>query len=150
MCNKDSELATFYPSLTVKLRPCNEAPDAFRAFCVEQRSALVGLLASRSIGTNELARAAVMHAGLVHLAALTRTRFNVVEIGASAGFLLLWNRIRVDYGDGAVHGPRFNALLVTCENRGQPVPVAVDPDLVGENLGLDLESMDLAGWDDCD
>jgi hypothetical protein len=137
------DLAPFYASLAERPAPPEGAVAPFRAFCLEHREGIAALLAARSVGTNEVARCAVIRAGLAHVMAQIPGPLHVVEIGASAGLLLLWDRVRVDYGASLVAGPADAPLVFACESRGAPPPVAVDPARVGRMAGIDLDPMDL-------
>jgi len=70
---------------------------------------------------------------------------HVVEAGASAGLLLLWPRVAVDYGDGA---PTGGDLALSCLSRGAPVPTAMAAERIGSSVGLDLDPMNLEAHED--
>ena len=98
-------LRSYYPSLTGGPVIDGDPFPEFRRFCLDRVPELVNVLASRLNQTNEVRRAAcllpafclVAERGLVSPLA-------VIELGASAGLLLLWDRYRYDYGDGREYG----------------------------------------------
>lgn len=143
LAGKGEALAPFYASLAARPADPAGAVAPFRAFCLAHDAAIARLLETRSVGTNEVARCAVIRAGLAHVMAATTGPLHVVEIGASAGLLLLWDRVRIDYGGGLVAGPADAPLVLACESRGAPPPVAVDAARIGSTAGIDVDPMDL-------
>src|SRR5205085_1814788 len=68
----------------------------------------------------------------------------LVEIGASVGLNLLWDRYGYDYGDGASYGDAGSPVRITCTVRGdrRPWVPAVLP-RVRYRVGLDLNPVDV-------
>ena len=70
---------------------------AFRAFCLEHRAALTGLLRSRRVQTNEVRRAACLLPAFGVVAADGPGKaLALIEIGTSAGLLLNFDRYAYD------------------------------------------------------
>lgn len=67
----------------------------------------------------------------------------VVEVGASAGLNLLWDRYGYDYG-GRVYGVAGSPVWITCEVQGERRPPIPEPlPQVGWRLGIDLNPIDV-------
>lgn len=90
--------------------------------------------------TNEAGRSAALTAGLAWLAARGMQRFEVLEIGASAGMNLLMDRYRYDLG-GAVFGPEDSPVTIAPEWKGDPPP---DAHFAFDSLrGVDIRPIDV-------
>ncbi len=101
-------------------------------------------LAARSIQTNEVRRSWLLLPCFLEIARRTgAATFDLVELGPSAGFNLLWDRFRYSYAAGA-WGPGDALLGLDGEERA-PVPsslLALRP-RVRRRLGIDLEPVDV-------
>ena len=73
--------------------------------------------------TNEAGRSAGIMAGLLWLAQRWGPRFELNELGASAGINTMMERFRFDLG-GTMAGPADSPLLIRPEWRGPPPPAA--------------------------
>lgn len=94
-------LALHYPS--VGGRPGADAPAVLLATVAEHAAALVDLV-RLPCQTNEVGRAAALVGGFLAVAARTGLPLRVLEVGASAGLNLRWDRFRYG-GGGASWGP---------------------------------------------
>ncbi|MGH9134358.1 MAG: DUF2332 domain-containing protein [Ilumatobacteraceae bacterium] len=143
----DDALAAHYPNLTPDADPdpdLDGAYPAFRAFCERHEPRLAGLLATRSTQTNEVGRCATL------LPVLGRVSEEVgplalVDVGASGGLNLLFDRYEYHYEPGGrVGGP--SPVVLPCGTRGDvPVPRAFPA--VGARIGLDRSPIDLTDPD---
>ena len=128
-------MASFYPSLY----------PSFRAFCLDHREEIRALLSTRIVQTNEVRRCACLLPtfGLVARKAGGRP-LAVVEIGASAGLNLLWDRYGYDYGVGRQYGDAQSSVQLACTLRGDRCP-PIPPVLprVATRVGLDLTPIDV-------
>ncbi len=121
--------------------------EALHRFCADRAEALAATLAVRRTQTNETARCAGL---LPAFAALPGGRpLALIEIGASAGLNLLWDRYAYDYG-GRRAGAAASPLRIACELRGPGVP-PLDPPPVHWRVGVDLAPLDATdpadvGW----
>ena len=97
--------------------------------------------------TNEAARSAGLMTGLLHLAERHGPRFELLEIGASAGLNLMIGRYRFDLGGVAV-GPTESPLTLRPEWRGSPPPAA--PVEIVSTRGVDIAPLDLTDDRDAD
>lgn len=96
--HRDDPLAHFYPSKTPSPMAPAEAYPSFRAFCLEQRAAIEPILARRIVSTNEPTRAACLLPAFQRAADLMGKPLSLIEVGASAGLLLLCDRYAYDFG----------------------------------------------------
>ncbi len=91
--------------------------------------------------TNEAARSAGMMTGILHLSARYGPRFEVLEIGSSAGLNLLIDRYRFDLG-GVMVGVPDSPVTILPEWRGPPPPDA--PVQIDSTRGIDIQPVDVA------
>lgn len=138
-------LEKFYPSLT----PSPGAPDGaypdFRAFCLEHASEVQQRVETRRVQTNEVQRCT----GLLLAFAEVARRYKdgplaLVEIGASAGLNLLWDRYGYHY-EGLGHvGDSKAAVQLGCRVEGEIVPPLPQgfPE-VASRVGIDLLPIDV-------
>ena len=95
------------------------------------------------VQTNEVQRSWVLLPLFLH--ALGSSEAHVVELGASAGLNLVWDRYRYRYGAGA--WGREDALLSLAGDERRPVPgrlLAATP-RVRSRIGIDLAPVDVTG-----
>jgi len=154
-----SPLADYYTGLAGFVHayggsPPSGRPDGgpyppFRSFCREHEGAIARLLETRRVQTNEVGRAACLLPafGLVARRAGGQP-LALVEIGASAGLLLLWDRYGYDYGDGPVYGDAASPVRVRCAARGSPrAPIPAPFPSIAYRVGLDLDPVDARDGD---
>ncbi len=116
-----------------------------RQAITEYRDELREVVAHRTTQTNEVNRAGYVRAMVARATAdLPQTPVSLIELGASAGFLLGFEDYRVTVGD-AVAGPEDAAVRCHAENRGAPVSLEVAP--IVSRIGLDANPI---GPDDVD
>jgi hypothetical protein len=137
----DHELGAFYPSVAhLTAVPAGDPLPAFRAFCRDHRDALIAQVSTGLVQTNEPRRCTFLlpaFATVAHLAG--RTPLALIEVGASAGFNLLFDRYFYDYGTGRLAGDTNASIRFTCELRGAILPpIHAGMPLVATRLGIDL------------
>jgi hypothetical protein len=150
-------LAAFYPGIAgsaagLSGAAAQEQGDSFplfRAFCLEHAAQIRELLATRRVQTNEVRRCACLMPAFVHAARQAAGRpLTLVEIGASAGFNLLWDRYGYDYGAGQRCGDLGSPVQLACELRGsRRPPLATRLPEVDFRVGLDLNPLDVGDAD---
>jgi hypothetical protein len=135
-------LRAFYPSITPT--PATGDPYlVFRAFCLEHRTEIETLLAARTVQTNEIGRTACLYPAFSLVAGRAGTPLFLVEVGCSAGLLLLWDRYAYDYGDGRAFGDPQSPVRLRCELRpGERPPLPPSPPSVQSRVGIDLNPLD--------
>ena len=94
---------------------------------------------ARRTQTNEVARCATLLPTLARLPG----PLALIEVGASAGLLLLVDRYSYDYGAHTITSPEVDAPVLRCDARGAvPIPAQL-PEVVWR-AGLDLNPLDVA------
>jgi hypothetical protein len=138
-------LAHFYPSLPPTAASSAEPYPSFRAFCLEYRHEILELISSRLVQTNEVRRCGCLLPAFTHVAQQAGGRpLAMVEIGASAGLNLLWDRYGYDYGIGRRYGNPRSPVLIVCGLRsGQHLPLPDVWPVVRMRVGLDLNPIDV-------
>jgi len=139
------ELARFYRTLGSDQPPEIDPFPAFRAFCLGHADAIAAILRVCIVQTAHARRCAL----LLPAFALVSRGFGgrplaLIEVGASAGLNLVWDRYGYKYSNGRRCGDPAAAMQLTCELRGPLAPPLPDalPE-VGWRLGLDLNPIDL-------
>lgn len=135
-------LAAFYPTMTKMPRIDVDPYPAFRAFCFEHAEEIQHLLQTRRVQTNEVGRCSVLLPAFGIVA--DGRPLTLVEIGASAGLNLLWDRYGYDYGIGRNCGDPGSPVQLSCALRGnrQPPIPEIFPK-VAARLGIDLQPIDV-------
>ena len=150
MDEPDHPLAAFYPHISGPPAPSEDpSPEdpapAFRAFCLERQQALTGLLATRMVQTNVVRRCASMVPAFVHVDGLgLGGNLYLIEVGASAGLNLIWDRYGYDYGEGRLYGDPQSAVQISSAFRGshRPAMPGVLPAVAGR-IGVDLNPIEI-------
>lgn len=139
----DNPLRRHYPSVGGTAGD-DPFPD-FRDFCLVRVPQIIEMLATKLVQTNEVRRAACLLPAFCLASQRGSGRpLAIVEIGASAGLLLLWDRYRYDYGDGSEVGDGASPVLLSCTLRGPHRP-ALPKQLptVASRIGLDLNPLEM-------
>jgi hypothetical protein len=105
------------------------------------RPELEHLLATRLVQTNVAGRATALLLGLAHIAQRVDEPVTLLEIGASAGLLLRFDRYRYEVG-GRTFGARDSTVTVQTAWRAGAPPDLDRVPVVDERLGLDLDPVD--------
>ena len=137
----DHALGAFYPSVThLAAVPPGDPMPAFRSFCQDYRAALIELVSTGLVQTNEPQRCTVLlpaFATVAHLAG--GAPLALVEVGASAGLNLLFDRYGYDYGAGRSAGEPRSPVRFACALRGAGLPpIHAGTPLVAARVGIDL------------
>jgi hypothetical protein len=101
-------------------------------------------LVQRTPQTNEVGRSAALLGGFLEVAAATHLPLRVLEVGASAGLNLAWDRYRYESGDWAWGPEDAGVRLPDAFTGATPPGATVD---VVERQGCDLEPVDLSSED---
>lgn len=144
----DHALANFYPDIkTVSDRDGDPFP-SFREFCLKNSEAINELLQTRLVQTNEVQRSALLLPAFQFVTSRTKAPLSVVEIGASAGLNLLWDKYAYDYGKGTEFGDEKSEVKLTCELRGERSFVSRELPVMKFAAGIDLNPLDVTKDDD--
>jgi hypothetical protein len=118
-------------------------PGALRDLVRQEPDRLSQVMRARRTQTNEAARCATLLPALAQLPG----PLALIEVGASAGLTLLFDRYTYDYGDQVIAGSDPQAPTLHCGLRG-PVPVPARVPEIAWRAGLDLNPLDVASDDD--
>jgi hypothetical protein len=114
-----------------------------RALVSQRRAELAGVMLARRTQTNEPARCATLLPALAQLP----PPLALIEVGASAGLTLLFDRYSYDYAGHQITGEDPLAPVLRCEPRG-PVPLPARVPEITWRAGLDLNPLDVTSDDD--
>ncbi|MGI9000747.1 MAG: DUF2332 domain-containing protein [Pseudonocardia sp.] len=123
------------------------ATDLFARFCTRHRPEILELLATRSVQTNEVRRAAVLLPAFAMITQNTDTAIHVIDVGCSAGLTLLWPRFQYRYDVTRVVFPTSTSLELCCQPRGAVPPLEVDPHRFANLIGVEVHPIDLSDSD---
>ncbi len=142
-------LTSFYASLTPDPSPVGDAYPHFRDFSMEYESDLRGLMSTRLVQTNEVARCSYLRPAFAFIAEETQWQpLSLVDVGASAGLNLLWDRYAYDYKDHGLAGDRRSPVWIAVEVRGDNCPpIPHDSPSVAFRTGIDLNPVDVTDPD---
>jgi hypothetical protein len=137
----DHARGAFYPSVAhLAAVPPGDPMPAFRAFCRDHRAALIDLVSTGLVQTNEPQRCTVLLPAFATVAHLSGgTPLALIEVGASAGLNLLFDRYGYDYGAGRSAGDPGASVRFACALRGAvlpPIQAGMPP--VAARMGIDL------------
>ena len=126
----------------------SSAPAAplFRDLCLGNQSALLEVLNSRTVQTNEVGRSALLGPALTWAAA--GEPLQLIDVGCSAGLNLLCDKYRLDYGEHGLTGPEDSAVQIECRVVAGSPPVAASLPIMAGRVGIDLDPPDLTDPDD--
>ena len=139
-------LAAFYPTVSESPPAGGDPFPDFRAFCLEYADQIRDLLTTRQVQTNEVRRCGILLPAFNYIALREPGRpLALVEAGASAGLLLLWDQYEYDYhGDLNRYGVSGSPVLISCVVRGPrrpPFPTILPR--VSRRIGIDLNPIDV-------
>jgi hypothetical protein len=137
------ELAEFYPSVGGHFAPDRpgDIDDRFLAAVKEHREELIESL-TRGLQTNEVGRCAALLLGFLAVSRQAALPLRVLELGASAGLNLRWDRYRYEGGaEGQAWGDpasplRFDGIYI------EPLPHLDVAAVVAERAGCDRDPID--------
>lgn len=136
-------LAALYPPRT-SLRPA--IPEAALAKEIaragESHEAFIAQFLKSPPQTNEVGRSAVLLGGFLEIARVAALPLSTLEIGASAGLNLSWDRYRYELG-AASWGDEESAVRLAPEWKG-PAPPLDAPVSVTARTGCDVAPIDLS------
>jgi len=146
--NPQDPLAAFFPAITPEPLPPEQAGPAFRAFCRAHRSALAEIMRTRTLQTTFIERAVQILLALDEVGRSIGGPFSLVEVGCSAGLLLLFDRYRYLFPDGGRLGADDAEVLVSnFQFLGPPPPIPAAFPRIARRVGLDLDPIDVADPD---
>ncbi len=144
LAGADHPLSGFFPSVVgAAASSSDEAGPALRSFCALHEAELVEVISTHLVQTNDVRRSLGLRIGLSTIAPDVTGPLHLIEVGASAGLNLRFDR----YGyrvDGRRFGDSASPVQIIADTRGtRPVPdLDALPD-IATTLGVDLNPIDL-------
>jgi hypothetical protein len=142
-------LRAYYPSVVgAATRDPAGAGPLLIDFCRRYRAELVALIETRLVQTNVVRRVVALRFALWAIGRSCRQPVHLIEVGASAGILLLVDRYRYLIGDREFGDPDA-VVAVDSQWRGrQPPPDLDDVRPIASRIGIDLNPVDVTDADD--
>ena len=146
----DHPLKHYFGSVAPQPRPPQDAWSVFRDFCLRLRPEITALMSSRLVQTNEVGRSTCLLPAFIHVSRLAGGRpLALIDVGASAGLNLLFDRFLIDYARFSWGDPD-SPVRLSCELLGELEPPIVragasagrEP-AVGFRAGIDINPIDL-------
>ncbi len=147
-------LSAVYADLAAGRPPEEDPFPLFRDFCAEHAETIQPLVESRSVQTNEVGRSVYIRLGLEWLGLRYGAQpVSLVEIGASAGLNLCWDRyaMQLVLPDGDLWaGDTASPVRLRCEVREGTIPRqrGAQAPAIAERLGLELDPPNLESPDE--
>jgi len=116
---------------------------SLRGLVRESGAELAEVMLARRTQTNEPARCAVLLPALAQLP----EPLALVDVGASAGLTMLFDRYSYDYAGHRLTGADPDAPILRCQPEG-PVPLPSRIPTIAWRIGLDLNPLDVTNDDD--
>ncbi|HEX6445767.1 MAG TPA: DUF2332 domain-containing protein [Streptosporangiales bacterium] len=148
----DHPLAAYFPTVARGgTRRPGDAGDALRSFCARYEAELTALIRTRLVQTNHVQRALALRYGLSVIAGHTAGPVHVIEVGASAGLNLRFDRYGYEVG-GRRFGDAASRVRLRADLYGdEPLPDLDALPVVASVCGVDLAPVDVRdpdarGW----
>ncbi|MGE0385551.1 MAG: DUF2332 domain-containing protein [Gammaproteobacteria bacterium] len=139
----EQPVARYFRSLSEDPLPPQEAWPVFRQYCLDHAEELRGIMRTRTVQTTTVERAACLAIALARIA-VDGEPVSVIEIGCSAGLLLLFDEYRFDYGPAGALGRADAALTVKLPVHGTGFAAPARLPRVARRIGMDLDPVDPA------
>jgi hypothetical protein len=145
-----NSLADYYRSMTGNPLSPESAYPTSRAYCLRHRDAIEQLLRTRRVQTNEVQRSNYLFLAFSIVGRLATGReLALVEIGASAGLNLLWDKYGYHYRDYGAFGDPASPVQLDCRFRGaKRPPLPNQAPKVSSRVGLDLNPIDVRNYEE--
>ena len=142
---KSHALGRYYPSIDVNFEKPKDAYPSFRMFALENSSEILPLLQKHLVQTNEVQRCAYLLPAILSAGQYFEGRgISVIELGASAGFNLLWDHYRYQYDDEEPIGLLESSLAISSAWKGDNRPNLTGsfPE-IKSRIGIDLSPIEV-------
>ena len=142
----DHPLAGFYPNISGDPAVDPDPVPAFQDFCSVNQTALAGLLAARMVQTNVVRRCAAILPAFSYVQDLgLGGPLYSIEVGASAGLNLLWDKYGYDYGEGQIFGDSLSPVRIASTFKGAlRTEIRNELPVLAGRVGVDLNPIDLS------
>jgi hypothetical protein len=135
------KLAAYYPSMTARPLPTDEAFPVFREFSIRHAEEIKALISSRTLQMTAAERAAPLLWALQHLAIIEQAPLNLIEIGCSAGLLLQFDRYCYDFGAAGTWGDPASPVTIRSDIRGAVPALPKTFPAITRRVGIDLNPL---------
>ena len=141
-------LRRYYPALSNDEAPDGPAYPQFREFVLAHRDEITDLVAHRRVQTNVIQRSVCLLPAFADVVAqYGASPLSLIEVGASAGLNLNWDRFSYEYRrdgfDSLRWGPQ-SRVKAECEVRGSVAPPLPEGAIaVASRVGVDINPIDL-------
>ncbi len=138
-------LSLYYQGLSGSSLGTDDPYPTFRSFCLEYDEEIRSVISARMVQTNEVSRCACLVPAFVLVSRGAKGRpLHLVEIGASAGLNLLWDRYAYDYGEMRRCGDMNSPVQIKCAVKGKVVPPLPEtfPE-ISAPVGIDVNPLDV-------
>lgn len=143
LAGADHPLARFYPSVVgAGAAAPDEAGPALVSFCETYEAELAGVISTRLVQTNHVQRALGLRIGLAAIAPEIPAPLHLVEVGASAGLNLRFDRYGYRVGNRVFGDPASEVQIVADAHGPSPVPDLDALPAVASSYGVDLHPID--------
>ena len=112
---EEGAVAAFYPSVAGEAR--GDPYPLFREFCLDHAEEIRTFISTRRVQQNEVRRCALLLPAFGLVAERVGSPLALVEVGASAGLNLLFDRYAYDYGDGRLRGDTGSPVRLRAARR---------------------------------
>lgn len=139
--NPDDPLARYFATLCEEPLPPVGAYADFARYCRKHRATLQELLQTRTVQTTYAERCRALLAPMCEVARMADEPLNLIEIGCSAGVLLVFDKFAYKLDEQGVIGSADAAFLLEGELNGGPelfIP------RIGTRTGIDLHTIDVS------
>ena len=121
LSDRAPDLAALYPPHTTA--PCPDLLQRVLADAVARHGVVIASFMASPHQTNEVARSLCLVGGFLTVAAQTGLPLRCLELGASAGLNMNWDRYRYDFGGGAGWGDPAASVHLSGDWQGPPPPL---------------------------
>jgi hypothetical protein len=138
LAGDDDALGRWYPTVNGGATPpASDVFPAFRAFVDSHHDAVVAMLRTRSTQTNESNRSCLWRAAIPAVGATVDAPIALLELGASAGLNLCFDRYTYDFDRNS------DDALMQCTIRSGSPPVDRPIPQISARAGLDVHPIDV-------
>jgi hypothetical protein len=118
---------------------------ASRTFVLANAAAIQQIMATRRVQTNEVGRSSYLLPAFARVAQMFEGQaLAIIEIGASAGLLLNWDRYAYQYGADKHCGSPTSPVKIACEVRSASSPLCpLQLPRIDYRIGIDLHTVDV-------
>ena len=138
-------LSLYYQGLSGSSLGTDDPYPTFRSFCLEYDEEIRSLISAHLVQTNEVRRCIAIMPALILVSREAKDRpLHLVEIGASAGLNLSWDRYAYDYGEMRRCGDMNSPVQIKCAVKGKSIPPLPErfPE-VSARVGIDVNPLDV-------